>query len=53
MGKAFWIFAALDGCVLLRLLVMTLSHEGHKDGGREMSLFFFSLLALVVLPPGF
>jgi hypothetical protein len=49
MSKAFWIFAALDGCALLTLLVMTLSHKGHKDGGREMSRFFFLLLTLVVL----
>ncbi len=49
MSKAFWIFAALDGCGLLTLLVMTLNHKGHNDGGREMSLFFFVLLPLVVL----
>ncbi|MEO7254346.1 MAG: hypothetical protein ABIZ64_08925 [Casimicrobium sp.] len=47
----FWSVAAIDGAVLLVVLISALTHDGgsHNDGGREMGVIFFLVVPGVAL----
>jgi hypothetical protein len=49
MSTAFWSIVALDGAVLVGLLIATLKQPGPNDGGREMAMAFGILLPAAVI----
>lgn len=49
VNKIFWAVAAIEAAFFVVAFVITLNESGHSDGGKEMTLFFFILLPLLVL----
>ncbi len=50
LGQVFWTIASIDAVLLaIFILMMLQSRSGANDGGREMGLFFFGLVPVVVL----